>query len=114
MAKLPAKTTEIVFHLKQQLLIIVDTATATELTLFNSFGETDLTISYLEELKSVAEKAGSRFSQLSTLQLQIAEAQPTVSTDMLELLDRAITQNQVRISAWERSIQEVKLEWNLL
>jgi len=32
---------------------------------------------------------------------------------MLELMNRAIIRTQARIPAWERSLEEVKLEWNL-
>lgn len=114
MAKLPQNTTEKIIHLKQQLLDVVNDATATEFILFERFGETTETISFLDEMKNVAEQAISRFSQLANLQIRIAETQPYASLDMLELLAQAISQNEQRIPAWERSIQEVKLEWDLL
>jgi len=44
MAKLPEETTETINSLKQQLLDIVDEATAVEFALFERFGETDRTI----------------------------------------------------------------------
>lgn len=113
MAKLPAATTETVNRLKQQSLNLVDDATAAELTIFELFGETSQTLSYMEEMKNVAEEAASSFSQLSTLQLQIAQSQPNATPDMLDLLYRVISRTQVRIPALERSIQEVKMEWNL-
>ncbi|MFB2839266.1 MULTISPECIES: hypothetical protein [Floridanema] len=113
MAKLPRETTETVLNLKRQLIDILDEATATEFVIFESFGETDETLPFLDEMKSVAEQATSRFSQLSALQLRIGEAQPNASADILELLAQGIAQTQQRIPAWERSIQEVKLEWNL-
>lgn len=114
MAKLPIATIEIIIRLKQDLLAVIDEATAAEFLLLSGFGETDETLPFLDEMKNVAEQAVSRFSQITTLQLRIAESQPNAAADMLELLDRAILQNQQRIPAWERSIQEVKLEWNLL
>ena len=64
-------------------------------------------------MKNVAEEAESSFSQLSTLQLQIAQAQPNATPDMLYLLAQVISRTQARIPALERSIQEVKMEWNL-
>jgi hypothetical protein len=114
MAKLPAATTETVNRLKQQSLNSVDEATAVELTIFELFGETPQTIAYMDEMKNVADEAASSFSRLSTLQLQIAQAQPTASAAILQLLTQAIARTQTRIFAWERSIQEVKIEWNLL
>ena len=113
MAKLPEETTKTINNLKQQSLEIVNEATAVELTIFERFGETQTTLSYMDEMKSVGDEATSSFSRLSTLQLQIAKAQPIAPGDILELMNRAIARTQARIPAWERSIQEVKIEWNL-
>jgi hypothetical protein len=113
MAKIPREVTATINNLKQQALDIVEEASALESTLFEAFGETEATISYLDEMKSVADYAESSYSQLSTLQLQIAKAQPTAPPDILELLAQAIARTQARIPALERSIQEVKMEWNL-
>ncbi|MBW4621267.1 MAG: hypothetical protein KME17_18145 [Cyanosarcina radialis HA8281-LM2] len=113
MAKLPSETTEIINNLKQQSLDIVDDATAIELTIFELLGETQQTLSYMDEMKNVADEAASSFSQLSTLQLQIAQAQPNATPDLLRLLSQVIARTQARIPALERSIQEVKMEWNL-
>ena len=113
MVDLPSKTTEIINQLKQQSLNIVNKALALELTIFELFGETDATIAALDEMKSAAENAESSYSQLSTIQLQIAQAQPVASSDMLQLLERAIARTQARIPALDRSIEEVKMEYNL-
>jgi hypothetical protein len=80
--------------------------------LFEAFGETERTISYLDELQRVAEQATERFSQFSTLQIRIANAQPQFLPDMLELVDRVIENTQQRIPALKRSIQEIKQEWS--
>ncbi|NES82507.1 MAG: hypothetical protein F6K10_14475 [Moorea sp. SIO2B7] len=113
MAKLPPETTETINRLKQQLLDIVDLATAAECAIFERFGETEATIIVLDELKNVSQEAASRYSQLSNLQLRIAEAQPVSASDMLELLEQRIVRSQNRIPAWERSIEEVKIDWNV-
>lgn len=113
MAKLPAETTATINSLKQESLDIVEEATALEMRIFELFGETEETLSYLDEMKNVADYAESSYSQLSTLQLLFAKAQPTAPADMLELLAQAIARTQARIPALERSIQEVKMEWEL-
>jgi 3-methyladenine DNA glycosylase/8-oxoguanine DNA glycosylase len=113
MAKLPRETSETIWSLKRQALEIVEEATAAEAAIFELFGETGTTVPFMDEMKSVAQEAASSFSQLSNLQLRIAETQTTASYDMLELLARVIARTQARIPAWERSIQEVKIEWNL-
>jgi hypothetical protein len=113
MAKLPNNILEIIFQLLKQLSSLVDEATATEYLLFERFGETDETINSLDELKGLALEASSRYSQLATLRLRIAEAQPSLSNDMLRLLENTITKNQLKIPAIERSIQEIKIEWSI-
>ncbi len=113
MAKLPSETREIINQLKHESLEIINEATTVEFTIFRQFGETEETLPYLDEMKSVEEQASSSFLQLSRLQLQIAQAQPSVSKDMLELLYRGIARTEIRIPALKRSVQEVKIQWNL-
>ncbi len=113
MAKLPKETTVTINSLKQQLLDILDNSTAAEFMLFERFGETETTIPLLEELKSVAERSTSWFSRLVNLQLRIAQSQPTATFDMLKLLSEAIVRIQAEAPAMERSIQEVKIDWNV-
>lgn len=113
MAKLPSDILETIFNLLRQLSELVDLATGTEYLLFDRFGETEETISSLDELKGIAVETASRYSQLSTLRLRIAENQPSLSNDMLRSLERTINQNQLRIPAMERSIEEIKNEWGL-
>lgn len=113
MAKLPLEIIETIFQLLKELSKLVDSATAIEYLLFENFGETDETINSLDELKGISLEAASRYSQLSTLRLRLAENQPNLSNDMLGLLEKTINQNQLRIPAMERSIQEIKIEWGL-
>ncbi len=61
-------------------------------------------------MRYVASQHAARSRQ--TLKHEKIEAR-TASNDMLRLLDQAIKQNQLRIPAIERSIQEIKMEWNL-
>lgn len=113
MAKLPTETSETIWSVKQQLLDIINEATAAEFTLFELFGETDRTISYLNELKSVVEQTTARFSQFSSIQLRIADTQPYAPPDMLGLVNEVIANTQQRLPAWKRSVQETKIEWRL-
>jgi len=114
MAKLPVETAETIWTLLKQLLNLVEDAGATEFALFDSFGETDSTIPNLTYLKNTALEAATRYSQLSNIQLRITEAQPNAAADMLRLVEQSITQSQARIPALERTVQEIKMEWNLL
>jgi hypothetical protein len=99
MAKLSAETTEIINSLKQESLDTIDAATALEITIFQLFGETEQTLSYMEETKNIADEAISSFSRLSTLQLQIAQAQPLTPSDILRLLAQTIARTEARIPA---------------
>jgi hypothetical protein len=113
MAKLDSETTEIVNRLKQESLDIVDDASALEFKIFERFGESEQTLLYMDEMKNVEEEASTLYSRLSTLHLQVARSQPIPASATLELLELAIQQTLARIPALERSIQEVKMEWNL-
>ncbi|MFB2922480.1 hypothetical protein [Aerosakkonema funiforme] len=113
MANLPTEIAETIWNLKRQLLDIINEATAAESNLFERFGETSETIPFLDELKNVAERATPWFSRLSNAQLRIANAQPSIPSDMLDLVMQSIETIQAEAPALERSIQEVKSEWNL-
>lgn len=114
MAQLPTEVTETIWRLKRQLAEVIDNARNTEFSLFDTFGETERTIVYLDELQSVAEQATERFSQFSSLQIRILNVQPQVPEDMLELVTQVIENTEARLPALEQSIQEIKTEWELL
>lgn len=113
MAKLPLKIVTLINDLKQQTLDVLHEAKATELKLFNAWGETEETALFFEELVGVAEEARTIFSRLNELQLRVAEAQPKAMTNLLEVLDQVIEFATSKIPAWERSIEEVRLEFDL-
>lgn len=62
----------------------------------------------LEQLTEIIEQSRFRFSQLCTLQIRIAEAQPQLSPSLLEFINQAINKIQARIPALKQSIQEIK------
>ncbi len=113
MAKLPSNILDEIFELLKKLSELVDDATLTEYLIFEKFGETDETITSLDDLNGIGLDASSRYSQLSNLRLRLAEIQPSVSKDMLRLLQNSIEQNKLRIPAIKRSIEEIKIEWGL-
>jgi len=113
MAKLPQEITETIWQLKIQSLEIIEQATSAEFILFDSFGETEEILPYLDEMKNVAESATSFYTRLSNIHLQITQAQPWASNDLLRLLYQTIEITLSRLPALERSIEEVKQEWSL-
>jgi hypothetical protein len=48
MGKLSTETAQTIWDLQKQLLEIIDTARTVELSLFESFGETDQSVIYLD------------------------------------------------------------------
>jgi hypothetical protein len=113
MAKLPTEVTETIWRLKRQLADVIDNAKSAEFSLFDTFGETDRTIVYLDDLQSVAEQATERFSQFSSLQIRIFNVQPHVPKDMLELVMQSIATAEARLPALEQSVREIRTEWEL-
>jgi hypothetical protein len=113
MAKLSLETSQTIWELQHQLLEIIDTAKTLESSLFEAFGENDRTIPYLDELQSIAQQATERFSRFSTLQIRVANTQPPIPRDLLEIVDLSIESTQQKIPALKRSNQETIHEFNL-
>ena len=113
MAQLPDETIITVLNLQRRLLAIINQATATGLIILQQYGETQTTISVLEDLQNVQERANIYYSRLSTLLLRIAESQPFAATVMLDLLTRSIEESQATADASEATIQEEKRNFNL-
>lgn len=113
MAIISAEFTNNLISLQKSLLESVNEARLVEYWLLNNFGETDETISTLDELTAIALQAADLYSQISRLLLQISEIQPAITSAMLELLSERISSVENRVPALKQSIREIKLDWNL-
>ena len=113
MAKLSPEVKILSSNLQEHLLEILDQARNAEFSLLDSFGETNETIIALDELTEIAQQARDLYFQLSRLLIQIAEAQPTLSPDMLTFLTERVGMIQNRVPALGRSIEEIKIDWGL-
>ncbi len=113
MAKLSPETAETIWNLQRQLLEIIDSSRVLELSLFDAFGETEDTIPVLDELQSIAQQAIDRFSRFSNLQIRVANNQPPIPTDIIDVFNRSIQTTEQKIPALKRSIQEITQEWRL-
>jgi hypothetical protein len=113
MAKLPNELLTTIFTLQRQLAEGIEEVSATEWELFDRYGETEATISELEELQNARERLNGSYARLHGLLLRILEAQPTASTAMLDLLSQTITHGQFTIDAVQASTREIKRNWNL-
>jgi hypothetical protein len=113
MAKLSPETAQTIWDLQHQLLEIIDSSRTLELSLFDAFGETEDTIPVLDELQSIAQQSIDRFSRFSNLQIRVANNQPPIPPDTIEIVNRSIQTTQQKIPALKRSIQEITQEWRL-
>jgi hypothetical protein len=113
MAKLSPETKTTLNALAEELIEIIDEAKRTEFLILENFGETAQSAIALDELTEIAQQANDLYSQISTLRLPIAEAQPKLPLDMLRLLEQRVILLQNRVPALQQSIVEIKLDWRL-
>lgn len=113
MAKLSPETKTTLNALAEELIEIIDEAKRTEFLILENFGETAQSTIVLDELTEIAQQANDLYSQISTLRLRIAEAQPRLPLDMLRLLEQRVILLQNRVPALQQSIVEIKLDWRL-
>ena len=113
MATLPPETFANINQLRNQCLGVIHLATEAESKLFNAFGETVETLVVLLELKTVAQEATDALNRLNSLQLKVAVAQPEISFTLAKLATYSRSRIEMRIPAWERSIEEILLTWRL-
>jgi hypothetical protein len=113
MAALPETTITTVLALQRRLLAIIDRATATEMLIFEQYGETETTLIALDDLHNVQERADTYYSRFYTLLRQIASSQPIANPAVLELLHRSIDDAEATSNALEATIQEEKRNFNI-
>jgi len=114
MARLPDKTLTAILSLQQQLVEGINEAGATELAIFEQFGETEVTIAVLEQLWNARQRLMDPYSRLCTLLLRVAESKPTAPAVMLNLLVQTVEQAQAAVDASQASIREAKRDFDLL
>lgn len=114
MAKLPGEIKATILNLLGQLAELIDEAGETEFVIFEQFGETEITISGLNELQNVRERLRNSYTRLCRLFLQVSESQPTAPAAVLNLLYLSIEEGQANLDAGEASIREAKRELGLL
>ena len=114
MARLPEEITTTVFNLQRRLLAIIHEATATQFLILERYGETEITLTDLEQLDNVQQRADTYYSRFNTQLRQIAGYQPLATSATVELLSRSIKDAQLTVSALEATVQEIKKDWSLL
>jgi hypothetical protein len=114
MAKLPDEITDKVLNLQKSLLAEIDAAKATEITIFERYGENESSITVLEQLNNTRERLTIPYSRFHTLLLRIAEAYPYASEAMLNLLSQSIEQAEATVEAAKATIREARQDFQIL
>jgi lantibiotic modifying enzyme len=112
-AQLSKETQKIVLELQQNLLVIIHESTSFQFMILENYGETEATLSDLEQLDNVQQRADTYYSRFSTLLRQIAASQPSATSATLALLSRSIEDAQGTVFALRATIQEIKQDWGL-
>ncbi|WP_164929186.1 hypothetical protein [Gloeobacter violaceus] len=92
---------------------IIDEAAAAERNLADAFGETTRTEGDLNALVSIREEAQDSYRRMSSLMSNIASSPARTAVDSMRLLRQAYLRTGERIAPAIRSIQEVKIAWQL-
>jgi hypothetical protein len=111
-AKLSDSILTNIFTLQRQIIECIDATTAMHFKLLEQEGETDETLSELEELQSIRERLLSPYSRLHILVLKAAESQPSASNDVLNLLDKSIASTEAALDGSIASLQEIQRNWS--
>ena len=113
MAEISKETIEEILELMGRLSILIDRASSTELSIFNTYGETDEMIYVLEQLQNTRDRGISAYSRLSTLLLKVSEVQSSAPVAMVEMLVQAIEQAEATIDAGEATVKEARNDWSI-
>ena len=112
MAEIPSETIAQILEILGRLSSLIDRASASELSIFNTYGEVEQVLYVLEQLQNTKERGRSAYLKLSTLLLKISEFQPSAPNVMLETLVLAIEQAQATVDAGDATIKEAKSDWS--
>lgn len=113
MAKIPKEAIDKILGLMAKLSMLVDSASSIELSVFNTYGETEGIVYVLEQLQNTKERGVSAYSRLSTLLLKVSEVQPSAPMALTEMLAKAIEQAQATVDAGEATVREAKNDWSM-
>jgi hypothetical protein len=111
--KISKETIDEILELMGRLSILVDTASSTELSIFNTYGEAEEMVYVLEQLQDTKERGISSYTRLSTLLLKVSEVQPSAPIATLEMLIKAVGQAKATVDAGEATLKESRNDWSI-
>lgn len=114
MAEIPPETIAKILELLGRLSTLIDRASGAELSIFNTYGETEEVAYVLEQLENTKERGIVAYSRLSGLLLKISRFQPSAPTAIVEMLTQSIEIAEAIVDAGEATVKESKNDWNIL
>jgi hypothetical protein len=112
-AEIPPETIAKILELLGRLSILIDRASNAELSIFNTYGETEEVLSVLDQLQNTKKRGVDAYTRLSGLMLKISGFQPSAPTAMVKMLTQSIDTAEATVDAGEASVKEAKSDWNI-
>jgi hypothetical protein len=112
-AEISPETISKILELLGRLSILIDRASAAELSIFNAYGETEELVDVLDQLQNTKERGVDAYSRLSGLMLKISGFQPSAPIAMVKMLTRSIEIAEATIDAGDATVKEAKSDWNI-
>jgi hypothetical protein len=112
-AKISKETIDKILELMGRLSVLIDSTSSTELSIFDTYGETNETIYVLEQLQNTKDKGTASYCRLSTLLLKVSEVQPSAPVAIIEMLIKAVEQAQATVDAGEATVKEARNDWSI-
>jgi hypothetical protein len=112
-AEISPETIAKILELLGRLSILIDRASAAELSIFNAYGETEELVDVLDQLQNTKERGVDAYTRLSGLMLKISGFQPSAPTVMVKMLTQSIEIAEATIDAGEATVKEAKSDWNI-
>ncbi len=110
MAEIPPETIAKILKLLGRLSILIDISSAAELTIFNTYGETEEVAYVLEQLDNTKEKGVVAYTRLTILLLKVSGFQPSAPRAMVEMLAQSIETAEAIVDAGEATVKEATID----
>ncbi len=109
-AEIPPETIAKILELIGRLSILIDKASAAELAVFNTYGDTEEAAYVLEQLDNTRERGEFAYTRLTGLFLKVSRFQPSAPMAMVEMLAQSIEMAESIVDAGEATIKEANID----
>ena len=110
MAEIPPETIAKILELIGRLSTLIDRASAAELAIFNTYGETEEVADVLEQLDNTKERGEVAYTRLTGLLLKVSRFQPSAPIAMVEMLAQSIETAEAIVDAGEAILKEATID----